>query len=200
MTDVNLDDVAEKAVEEATDEDNFDALDFFSDASVPSGTVTLYRDTAAAVRINEIREQAAATAKTDEDEGLGISDEAGYIDEEEVDELTQRLKNSAVTFNLQALAPAARTALEKSARAKHNFKEGEENSAYWEAFNANLIAKSIQSVTNAQGKKDSKTWDAARVLKFSEVLENSEWQKLFSKVYELNFVSDAIDQAVSADF
>jgi hypothetical protein len=196
----NLDDVVEKAVEEATSEENFDALDFFSNATLPSGTVTIYRDTAAAYRINEIRAQVEAAKGVDEDEGLGITDDGGYIDDDEVDELTERLKASAVTFNLQALAPAARTALEKSTRAKHGFKADEENSAYWEAFNANLVAKSIQSVANAKGQKDSNKWDAARVIKFMEVLEPSEWQKLFLKTFELNFVQDAIDRAVSADF
>jgi hypothetical protein len=198
--DINLDEVADKAVEEATSEENFDALDYFSNASLPTGTATLYRDTAAAVRVNEIREEIAASEKQDEDEGLGLADEGGYVDDDELDELTERLKASAVTFHLQALAPAARTALEKSARAKHGFKDGEENTGYWEAFNANLVAKSIQSVVNAKGQKDSNKWDAARVIKFIEVLEPNEWQKLFVKVFELNFIQDAIDRAVSADF
>lgn len=200
MAELDLDDITNKAVDEATSEDTFDALDFFTGSILPEGTVTAYRDTAAAVRLAEIKRAKEAEKNREEDEGLSLTDDVEYIDEDEIDELSTRLKQSAVTFKLRAVAPAARTAMEKAARAKYKYVEGAENPDYFEALNANLIAKSIVSVSNYKGQTDPNTWDAARVMKFIEVTETSEWNKVFAKVYELNYVGDAIDQAVNADF
>lgn len=190
----------EAAVAEATNEENFDVFEYFSESSLPEGIVTLYRDTAAAVRLLEIKATQTANDNREESEGLGITDDVEYVDEDEIAELTQRLKNSAVTFKIRAIAPAARTALEKAARAKNPYVEGGENTGYWEAFNGNLIAKSIVSVTNAKGQQDPNEWTPARVQKFAEITEPSEWAKVFTKTLELNFVSDSIDRAVTADF
>lgn len=190
----------EDKVAEATNEENFDALAFFADASLPEGTAVLYRDSAAAVRLNEIGTEATARKELDEEEGLGVTDEIGYANPDEIDQLAARLKASAVTFKLRAIAPAARTALEKAARAKNPYTEGAANDEYWADFNGNLIAKSIVSVTNVKGQSDSNKWDRVRVEKFAEITEPSEWQKVFGKVYELNFIADAIDRAVTADF
>lgn len=189
-----------EAVTAATSEDTFDALAFFSGQSLPEDTITIYADAKSAYRLAELREKVAANKQREEDEGLSLTDDVAYVDEDEVAELQRSLKSSAVIFKLRGLAPAAKDAIEKKARASHSFVEGAENTEYNEAFNGNLIASTIVSVSNAAGKVDQNKWDAARVLAFTKIAPESEFAKLYLGVLKVNYIGDAIDQAVSADF
>lgn len=188
------------AVDAATSEDSFDALAFFSGNALPEDTVTVYANADAAYKLAAIREKYEEQKEREDEEGLGITDEVFYVDEDEVAELQRTLKASAVVFNIRGLAPAAKDALEKHARATFPYSEGAENREYNEALNAALIAKSIVSVSNAKGTKDKNTWDDARVLAFTKVAPESEFAKLYLGVLKVNYIGDAIDAAVSADF
>lgn len=200
LTDDILEQDTNEAVAKATSEDEFDALAFFSNAALPEDTVTIYGDAASAYRLAELDRKRKEQQAQDEDEGTSLTDEIEYIDPDEIDELKTRLNASAINFKLRGLAPAARDAIEKAARAKHPYVEGAENTEYNEAFNANLIASTIVSVSNAAGKIDKNKWDAARVLNFGKVAQASEFDKLFTGVFRVNYIGDAIDRAVSADF
>jgi hypothetical protein len=191
---------ASSAVESATSEDEFDALAFFSGASLPEDTITVYADTATAYRLAEIVRQHEAQKLTESVEGLSLTDEVADIDPDEVEQLQTKLKTSAVIFKLRGLAPAARDAIEKKARASNPYTEGAENSEYNEDYNANLIASTIVSVSNAKGKLDKNKWDAQRVLAFAKGAQPSEFDKLYTGVFKVNFIGDAIDRAVNADF
>lgn len=199
MTD-DLDAQAAEAVAKATSEEEFDALSFFSGASLPEDTITVYADAATAYRLADLDRKKREQALLEEEEGVSIGDEIEYIDEDEVAALRQRLLASAVNFNLRGLSPAARDAIEKKARASNPYTEGGENSEYNEDFNANLIASTIVSVTNAKGQTDKNKWDAKRVLAFGKAAQPSEFDKLFTGVFRVNYIGDAIDRAVSADF
>lgn len=190
----------EVAIANATSEDNFDALAFFSGAALPEDTITVYQDIAAAYRLSALLEKQQEQAQRGENDGLSLADETDSVDENEIDALRAQLLASAVKFNLRGLAPAARDAIEKNLRAKHPYTEGAENTEYNEAFNATLIAKTIVSVTNAKGQTDKNAWDAARVLAFGKAAQPSEFEKLFLGAFRVNYVGDAIDRAVNADF
>jgi len=190
----------EEAVAQATSEEKFDVLDFFSGASLPETEVTVYADAGAAFRLAQIKSEEKERAARAEEEGISLTDDVGYTDEDEVDELARRLQASAVIFKLRGLAPAAHEALEKHARAVNPFTEGAENREYNEAYNASLIASTIVSVRNAKGVTDKNKWDAARVLAFAEKAQPSEFERLYIGVFNVNFLGDAIDRAVSADF
>lgn len=202
MTDTTktLDEETQEAVAAATSEDEFDALDFFSNSALPEDTVTVYADAATAYRLAELDRKKAEQAQLAEEEGLGLTDDLEYIDEDEITELKTKLKKSAIIFKLRGLAPSARDAIEKAARAKNPYVEGSENVEYNEAFNANLISNTIVSVTNAKGTPDKNKWDAARVLAWGKVAQPSEFDKLFTGVFKVNYIGDAIDRAVNADF
>jgi hypothetical protein len=198
MTD--LETAAQVAVDNATSEDEFDAFSFFANAALPEDTVTVYADAKTAYRLAEIDRKRREQQELEESEGLSLTDEVEYIDPDEVDALQTTLKASAINFNLRGLAPSARDAIEKHARATHPYTEGGENTEYNEAFNAALIANTIVSVTNAKGTADKNKWDAARVLNWGQVAQPSEFSKLFEGVFRVNYIGDAIDRAVSADF
>jgi hypothetical protein len=200
MSDATLDQVTDTAVEAATSEDSFDALAFFSNADLPEDTVTVYQDAKTAYKLADLARKVAEQKELEESEGIGLTDEVEYIDPDDVAELQTKLKASAVIFKLRGLAPAARDAIEAHARATHPYKEGAENTEYNEAFNGELIAKTIVSVSNAKGQTDKNTWDAPRVLAFGKASQPSEFNKLFEGAFRVNYIANAIDIAVGADF
>lgn len=188
------------AVAAATSEDTFDALAFFSGAALPEATVTVYADAQSAYRLAELDRKQREQALAEEEDGIGITDAVEYIDPDEIAELTTKLKASAINFKLRGLAPVVRDAIERKARASNPYTEGADNTEYAEDFNGNLIANTIVSVSNAKGTVDKNKWDAARVLAWGQVAQPSEFDKLFTGVYRVNYIGDAIDRAVSADF
>lgn len=188
------------AVENVTSEEEFDALAFFSGATLPEDKVTVYADAATAYQLATLAVKEKERAELAESEGISLADDVEEIDPDEVAELQRRLKASAITFHLRALAPAARDAIERKARASNPYVEGADNTEYNEAFNASLIADTITAVSNANGKYDKNKWDAARVLAWGKVAQPSEFDKLFTGVFRVNYIANAIDLAVNADF
>lgn len=200
MSDLLNETEIDSAVEAATSEDNFDALSFFAGASLPEDSVTIYANANAAYKLSNIAQRIKEQKERDEDEGSSITDEVYYPDEDEVAELKAALKASSVVFNVRGLAPAAREAIEKKVRATFKYVEGEANTEYNEALSASLIANTITSVTNAAGRADKNKWNAERVAAFAKSAPDSEYAKLYLAVLKVNYIGDAIDQAVSADF
>lgn len=190
----------EDAVAAVLDPEEFDVLEFFVGAILPTKDVTLYRDAAAGFELAEILDAEAEAAKKKKTEGLGIGDEEGYVDEDRITELHERLLASSVTFHLQALEPEEQRKLREELRIKHNYRAGIPNDDYNIDYNYNMIAKSIKSVKAANGAVDNKEWTAERVEKFDRTVLSTEFERLFEAVFEINFIGDSIDKAVNADF
>jgi hypothetical protein len=190
------------AVTDATAEDSFDALAFFSGAALPEDIVTLYADAGAAYEIAKFKEEEKEREARNAAEGLGLTDDDAYdnTDEDHLNELYTRLRASAVKFHLKGLPPKVLEVMDKHIKATHPYKEGAENAEYNEVFNAELIAKTIVSVTNLAGKVDPNPWTPARVQEFAVTAEPSEFHKLFVGVFKVNYIGNAIDAAVTADF
>lgn len=191
------------AIEAALAPETFDVLDFVQGRGLPRTTVTLYTDVEAGQRLADLAASEEDNAKQAESQGLGIADELVWVDPDEVEELRQRIESSAVIFHLRGLAPAAKTALRKSLVAKHNYSESlpaEEQEAYFEEYSYTLIAKSIEKVTRADGAEDPKKWTPSRVEKFHEEYNETEYARLDSAVFDVNFKTDVFDRAASADF
>jgi hypothetical protein len=203
MVDINTEEINNTVVAEATSREKFDVISFFSGAALPTEQVVIYRDIEAAYELNKIyeaEEQAAkAKKKNKQVDDLSIAD-SDNAHEAKIAEYRERLNNSAVTFHLRGLAPAAQSAIEKSLRAKFEFKQGSENEEYHAEFFGTLIAKTIQYITNAQGARDDSTWDRARVDELAANLPAADFGKLSEGVIKVTYAGNAIDQAVNADF
>lgn len=192
------------AVDTATAKSTFDVLDFVRNASLPSESVTIYTNAAAAKELAGLlaaeasRLKAAAAA---DDYGLSIADEPeDLFDDARATELHDELAASALVFDLRGIAPAAHTALENHLKATFPYREGADNPEYGQALEHNLIAKTITSVRNAAGAVDDTPWTAARVADLVTELYPSETGKLFVAVAEVTYLGNVFDRAVSADF
>lgn len=153
-----------------------------------------------------------------------ITDEEQRADElieelrERVSVLYASLKGTGATFNLLGLAPVKRDLerkkIAKSLKpAKPKFEdidgekvlveEGHEGGLQHPEFDVTfenwLVANSISSVTRG-GKESPGGMTPEKVAKLRETLHTSEFRRLAAKVYDLNYFSVEIDQAVTSDF
>lgn len=192
----------EAVLDEALDRETFDVLAFVQGANTPKTDVTIYTDADAALKLAHIFVAEAARAEAAAGDSLSIADdeEDEGVDEDEITELHARLTASALTFHLQGLAPAAVRALENSLKAKLPYKEGADNEEFDSTFNNTLIAKTIKTVTAADGRVQSQPWTAEMVSVLNDSLYVSEANKLFNGAAEVNYVGAIFDRAVNADF
>ena len=183
--------------------ETFDVLDFVTGSGLPRKKVTLYTDVEAGQRLADLVAAEKAIENRAETDGLGITDDVEWVDPEEVAQLREKIEGSAITFTLKGLAPAAKKALRLSLVAKHNYKEdvpAAEQEGYFEEYSYTLIAKTIESLSRADGAVDNKKWTPERVKKFHESFNEGEYKRLDDTVYEVNFQTDVFDRAASADF
>jgi hypothetical protein len=203
MVDINIEEINDTVVAEATSREKFDVISFFSGAALPTEKVVIYRDIEAAYELNKIYEAEEAASKSKKKnkqiDDLSIAD-ADNANEAKIAEYRERLNNSAVTFHLRGLAPAAQTAIEKSLRAKFDYKQGADNDEYNAEYFGQLIGRTIQYVTNAEGARDDSTWDRARVDELAANLPAADFGKLSEGVLKVTYAGNAIDAAVNADF
>jgi len=187
------------AVEEATSKENFDVLAFVQGSNLPTHDVTVYTDGDAALRMARILIAEDEREQRRQLEGVSLADDDEAVDEDEITELHDRLVASLV-FHMQGLAPSATRALHNKLKATHPYVDGGENPEYTEAFNNTLIAKSILSVENAAGAKNTDKWTAEKVSDLLDSLYVSEANKIFDGAAELTYIGAIFDRAVSADF
>lgn len=194
----------EAIVDAATNSETFDVLEFVTNAKLPEDTVSVNTDYAAGMRLNKIFAAEAArekNAKKGKKDSLSIGDDYDDVtDENEVNELYERLAATAITFKLRGLAPAARKAIQNNLRATLNYTEGAENPEYWEALNTKIVADTIQSVTNASCQTDPNKWTPERLAKLEEIAHPEEFSKLLIAALELNFATQLVEAKVNADF
>lgn len=190
----------EAVIEEGTSRETFDVLEFVKSSNLPKSEVVVYTDADAALKLAKIFIAEAEQSKKAAEDALSIDDEYEGADEDEINELHERLSASALTFHLQGLAPAATRALEKHLQATEDYKEGGDNEAFNDLFNNTLIAKTIVSVERPDGKINTSPWTPEKVADLNESLYVSEANKLFTGAAEVNYVGAIFDRAISADF
>lgn len=192
------------AIAAATSEETFDVLEFVAGGATPEHKVTIYTDADAALKTARLllAEEERNARKDSDDYSIAdaFEDEEEQLSEEQLTELHDRLVASGLEFELKGLAPAALDALEKSLRAKHEYKEGQANAEYNEALELELTARSIVSVKRADGKVNSAKWTPEKVQSLFVSLYPSESNKLVTGVVQINYVAAIFDKAVTADF
>lgn len=199
MTDNGLSD----ALNTVLDQDSFDVLEFVTGDLTPRKTVSVYTNSEAGYRLNELLEQEEENVRNASvSDGLSITDAGVYVDEDEVADLRAQVEASTLTFHLKGLAPKAREAIQKELQAKHNFSDestDEVKEAYFNEFQNTLVAKSIEKVVNAKGAAD-KSWSAEKVAVLRGRVNNVELGRLDGAVFDINTDADLYSRAVNADF
>lgn len=188
------------AVNEALNQESFDVLEFVTGDRTPRKKVTIYTDAEAGYRLDELLAlEENGVAQSD---GLSITDDVPWVDEEEVAELQEKIKASALTFHLKGLAPKVRDAIQKELQARHNFSDtasDEAKVAYFEDFSGTLISRSIEKATNAAGASDT-SWSTDKVNTLRGRINGTEFARLDEAVFDINTDAELFTRAVNADF
>jgi len=176
-------------IEKATEKGTFSILDAAKGIGYPKDTVDVYTDIEAAYLIKHYNTQAANELDPEKVDEIAAK----------VDELKQRIKDSAYTFHLRGYAPEVVKAINDEARAKFDVEDTSDgDAAVW--CNYKYVAEAIQLVTRPDGAEDHTHWTPEKVEELAYILPDGEFDKITLKVSELVFTAAYFDQVVDADF
>lgn len=217
MSEVNTE-LAESKVEEMKEAGTFDLASALKGTSYPTDEVTIFLDGEAAHELNmvlaEISELGFQSAELGAKSNGGIVDDPEKVEvDEKIAELEARQKEliaevleSALTFNLRGLGRKTwKVIIESWTRKSKKFaKENgleEEERIDWanDKINAELIAKSIVKITNAQGQEQVGAVAVETIEDLQGSVLQSEFAKLLDTANNLTFANGLFSNAIAAD-
>jgi hypothetical protein len=225
MTDQpTLDDLQKKLLEDVTEEvsETFDldeALDPGVGIVLRERKVTVYRDEKAAEELGGTEERQTLLGTTEivrhgllgELDALRSDNEGGRHDDaidallEQIEEVSTRLKASALTLELRAVPPVILKDTRRKARAALNIKgkgvPEDQQDEYTERQQAELLVVMLVSVTDGKGRKAAAKPTVEWAMKLRERLPEAEYQRIDLKIGEIQY-RGAVAQSVaeSPDF
>lgn len=180
------------AIDTATSPEVFDVLSFIEGSAYPTETVVVFTNAAAAEKYIKLVNERLENDKNGDSEGK--DDEKAAKLSEEIELVGDQVRKSSLVFELQGMAPGVVQELIKAP-------EGEVTTPELEMARDNvLIARTIKTVRNADGKVDPRTWHADDVAKLRTFLKEGEFGKLVGAVGSVNFNAAVFDQATDAGF
>lgn len=182
MTDLNA------TIDQAQTPGTFNVLSFVEGTAYPTSEVVVYQDAQSAtelLRLNNKRKELEANAVS-ADEKIDTTD----IDAE-IEALSEKVKNSAIIFELRGLPPGIVQEL-------YNPNEEDEEKSL--SAMDSLIAKTIVAARNASGARDAHLFTEEEVATLRRFLKEGEFGKLIKGVVDVNFNAVVFDQATDAGF
>lgn len=172
------------------DTKTFSVLDALAGRSYPTDSVTVHTDVAALYEYKAL--DARANDSQDPDQH-----------EPRLEELRQRIADSALVVHMRGFAPRVMKELNVQARAQFKVKPGDMLEPGSEAFrwlNLSVLAASIIKVEKPDGSVDERVFEVKDVEKFEDFLVPEEFDNLANKAFELSLDAMFFDQAVTPDF
>lgn len=179
------------AIAEAQSPETFDVLSFLEQTAYPTETVVVHQDVKSAdsyIKLHAQLQELEKEENTDLDAVNSLSDE--------ITALGEKIKKSAIVFTLRGMPPGI---VQQIVSPVGLDPELDTPQAAIDRDNE-LIARSIISVSNANGVKDETVWDAKKVAKLRTFLKEGEFGKLVKGVADVNFNAAIFDQATDAGF
>lgn len=169
----------------------FSVMDMLTGVSYPEDTVTIYTDARSAHEAHRL--VLADADETDPDKSNDRS--------KRIEELKQKVRDSALTFHLQGFPPRIQQDIitEAESKFKVGTDEGDPTAAQEFAFNKS-VALAVQKVVSADGSEDTGSWSVEDVEKFRGIVPPDQFNKLGEKVNEVIFAGIAFDLSVTPDF
>lgn len=197
------------AVEAALNPEEFDVLDYVNNLPVATNTVKIYTNVGGARELAElltkrqaILDKRDAEAKADGYSDLSIADNDRDTElDDEINELLEKLDETALTFHLKSVAPKLIRAIQTAAIAKADKNWTEEQQANHNTrTTGEILAKAIDHVVLANGAVDNKPWDAERLQGFEEAMYVEQSKQLVSALYQIVYTGEVFDEVLSVDF
>lgn len=207
----------EAYVEELKSEEVFDLSAALRKASYPTDDITIYLDGEKAyeleAKLNEVsqvsyeaaaRSAAASGGITDDPEKEALDAKVEELNAE-VKELVKEITDSALTFKLRGLAPKQWRLIIKSwerkirpeTKAEIDVLEAEQERD--EKSNAEILAKSIVSVTDAQGRTFKGAYKIEQIEELHDTIVSEEFAKLMNLANVLTFANGRFNSVIASD-
>lgn len=175
----------EQIIDEAQAPGAFDVLAFLEDTAYPVEKVTVFRDLTAAKEYKKLVDERNADEKD-------LLEKDGPTErDEKINKLAEQITTSAMIFELRGMPPGIVNELIGGDNETPEDAENKDNA---------LVAKSIVSVTNSKGDKDSHVWTTEQVAQLRSRMIEGEFSKLIAGVASVNFNGAVFDQATDAGF
>lgn len=149
----------------------------------------------------EVRAEMAKQMK--DVEYLSIADEDQDTEyDERINELTEIIAETSLTFEMQSVAPTLVKAINKSYTAKEKSIESEEEKeAHKERREADILRRAIKAVRTGDGsKRSTKEWTVEDILDLDNRFHPEQGAKLITALYNIVYMGQAFDQALTPDF
>lgn len=176
-----------ESVTKAQEKGTFSVLDAAAGVAYPTDSVTIFTDVASGYRASMLQNEAA---KIDDVDRLNEIDE-------EIATLVQKIKDTALTFNLRGFNQKVLRGILDSVKTEF---EDIDYGPGAERANMKYIATSIESVENAQGEVDNHVWTWEDVANLKGSIPEESFNQLAVKTAQLSLASTYFDEATDADF
>lgn len=220
MTDIEKTEQDPK-ITEALEE--FDLAEWLDGATSPKDTITIYRDGETLRNLQKLlqyAEQSKMLSPEEKRENFSIADEDDVetIDsevEEQIAELRTKLAASGLKFEVEGLAPAETSLIQKKVAKRfkgkkdaegNEYKDGSEHPDFGFALDEAYIARCVKATYNSAGQLVKKSWTPEEVhqLRYNEEtgkgLPANEFGRLSQKVVSVVYLRYDMDQLISQDF
>lgn len=186
-------DAAIKLVETAQSKGVFSLADAIKGRSYPKRDVVVYLDDEAAMLLSDINDQMSYSESEEELNKL----------QETADKLSERIKETSITFTLRGVNQTLVEEASKATDRQHNIPKngnGTENPEWMRDYITRLISINIIGVRNAAGEEDNEPFTFERADELRGNLPTSEWAKLMQAMQQLTLAGGYFDQVTDAGF
>lgn len=208
-------------VEEALEE--FDLAEWLDGATSPKDTITVYRDGETLRNLQKLLQYVEQTKMEGQENkrqllSLADEDDVDELDsevEEQIAELRAKLAASGLTFEVEGLAPAEVSLIQKKVAKRfkgqkdaegNEYSDGTEHPDFGFALDEAYISRCVKATRNAEGKLVKKSWTPEEVhqLRYNEEtgkgLPANEFSRLSGKVVSVVYLRYDMDQLITQDF
>ena len=207
----------EDYVEELKSEETFDLSAALRKASYPTDDITIYLDGEKAYDLEDKLQELSRLGH--ESAARSAANSGGIVDdpekeeydtkiaavEAEVKELVKEITDSALTFKLRGLAPKQWRLIAKSwerkirPETKAEIDVLEADRERDDKTNAEILAKSIVSVTDAQGRVSKGAHTLEQIEELHDTVISEEFSKLLTLANRLTFANGQFNSVIASD-
>lgn len=178
-------------VQEAQKKGKFSLADAIKGTAYPEKSVDVYVDAASAYEFGQLSERVK-----------GLDPEAPEYEAamKQLEELSEKIKDSKITFHMRGVGQGVVEAANKAADEKHPTKDGVDDPEWIKYYLCYLIAENIYKVTDKDGNEDTTKFSADDIVTLRNAVPIDSWEVLVDTMQKLTLASSYFDAVTDAGF
>lgn len=174
-------------VTESQKRGKFRLADTIKGRGYPEATADIYIDAGAAFDFAELQEKV---------KGMNVSDPEYDASVQKLEEISEKIKQSKLTFYMRGVGQGEVEAITK--KADELYPDKDEN--WIKYYLCALIAKNIVKVVDFEGNEDDSEFTVEDVIEIRDVVPIDSWEVLIETMQKLTLASSYFDAVVDAGF